>query len=894
MPRDAESVIVKTTCPYCGVGCGVAAERTGARELKVKGDTEHPANAGRLCSKGTALGNTFALKGRLLEPKMRKDGVLETVDWEDALDAVAQKFNAVIAEHGPDAVAFYVSGQLLTEDYYAVNKLAKGYIGTANIDTNSRLCMSSAVAAHKLAFGADLVPAIYDDLTEADLLVFSGHNAAWTHPVLFRRLEEKSGQKRVCIDPKRTDTAKACDLHLMIKPQSDVRLWNGLCAYLIGCDAIDHDFVDRHTEGFTRLMSSLCGDDQSLEAIAEDCGITVADLKTFYEMFRDTPRTVSLFSQGSNQSAQGVNKGLSLINAHLLSGKIGKPGAAPFSITGQPNAMGGREVGGLANMLAAHMDFDEASRARVQRYWQSPNMAPRAGLKAVDMFEAARQGKVKAIWIMATNPMVSLPDTNMVREALERCELVVVSDVVERTDTLDFAHIQLPAAAWGEKNGTVTNSERVISRQRPIAPLAGKCRPDWAIVADVARRMDSSWDEAFRWQGPNEVFEEHAGLTAYENNGTRFLNLSGLTGMTRREFDAMTPTRWPYTLGATRTDRLFGDGRFNTPSGRARLHPVKSSGPAHAPTPDFPFSLNSSRVRDHWHTLTRTALAPELNRHTPEPFVEVHPKDAARIGLHDGRLARVATAYGEAVLKAQVTRDVREGNLSVPIHWTRQFAPDGRSNQMISPARDALSGQPEFKHTPAHISTFSETWHGFVLRSHDEDQAEWPQGVIWRRIPAAHADRFEIAGIAQLADLDGLIGAPGLLSLDDTKTGVVRRVRIEDGRLKAVAFVAPINKRLPSRDWLLERFGDETLSAEDRAALLLGRLPGVEDVGRLICACRNVGQKTIDAAIADGALTVEAIGMVTTAGTSCGSCKGELKQCLLAHAGSKKEIVNAA
>jgi assimilatory nitrate reductase catalytic subunit len=888
------AVKTRTTCPYCGVGCGVKAEVTADRRMTVKGDETHPANQGRLCSKGTALGNTFGLEGRLLEPKIRKNSVLQPASWDEALDAVARKFNAVITEHGPDAVAFYVSGQLLTEDYYAVNKLAKGYIGTANVDTNSRLCMSSAVAAHKMAFGADLVPGIYDDLLEADLLVFSGHNAAWTHPVLYRRIEgraqsSENPQMRICIDPKRTDTAKACDLHLMIRPQTDVRLWNGLCAHLIARDAIDHDFIDQHTQGYSRLIAALCEEDQSLEAVALDCGISPGDLKTFFDAFLHTPKVVSLFSQGSNQSAQGVHKGLSLINAHLLSGKIGKPGAAPFSITGQPNAMGGREVGGLANMLAAHMDFDDASKSLVQRYWQSPTIAPKPGLKAVDMFEAVRTGKIKAIWIMATNPMVSMPDTNKIHEALSHCELVVVSDIIARTDTMDMAHIQLPAAGWGEKDGTVTNSERVISRQRQTTSLPGHVRPDWAIIADVARRMNSAWDKAFAWRAPHEVFAEHAGLTAFENTGQRFLNLSGFAGINAIQYDAMVPTRWPY-LGSGSTHRLFADGRFATPSGRARLIAPKATGPANATSPDFPFSLNSARVRDHWHTLTRTALAPELNRHVSEPLLDIHPKDARRLGIKDGRLTCVNTGYGEAILKARVTDDVREGNLSVPMHWTRQFAPFGRSNQMINPAVDALSGQPEFKHTPARVTAYNEVWHGFVMtpRDFDGELPRWGDDTIWRRTAHAFADCYEIAGIEPI-DVSMI---EATLTLDDTATGLTRRVRIENGRLTRVIFVAPIHKHLPARDWLLERFGDMVLDAKDRAALLIGRVPGVEDKGRIICACRSVGQKTIDAAIAEGAATVEEIGEITTAGTACGSCKGELKQCLLAHA--KKESAHAA
>ena len=889
MFEPAPTTRTNTTCPYCGVGCGVTATLTGPRQLDVKGDKSHPANLGRLCSKGTALGSTFGLEGRILQPQIRINGQLEPTDWDTALDTIAQKFNAVINEHGPDAVAFYVSGQLLTEDYYAINKLAKGYIGTANIDTNSRLCMSSAVAAHKLAFGADLVPAIYDDLTEADLLIFSGHNAAWTHPVLYRRLEARgpdtaSPQMRICIDPRRTDTAKACDLHLMIKPQTDVRLWNGLAAWLIGHGDLDHDFIDRHTDGFTRLMTGLCADDQSLDAIAADCGVPAKDIETFYNAFRRTPKTVSLFSQGSNQSAQGVNKGLALINAHLISGKIGKPGAAPFSITGQPNAMGGREVGGLANMLTAHMDFDDASKALVQRYWQSPTIAPKPGLKAVDMFEAVHDGRIKAIWIMATNPMVSLPDTNRVREALEKCELVVVSDVIARTDTMQMAHIQLPAAAWGEKDGTVTNSERVISRQRGMVPLPGDVRPDWAIIADVARRMDSAWDKAFAWKTPNDVFQDYVGLTSFENDGRRFLDLGGLHGLSHADYDRLSPTRWPVAKGGQPAGRLFSDGRFATPNSRARLHPVQSQGPANATTPDFPLSLNSGRVRDHWHTLTRTALAPQLNRHAGEPLLDIHPKDAARLHIKDGRLARVTTHYGEAIARARVTDDVREGSLHLPMHWTRTFAPFGRSNQLINPAVDPRSGQPEFKHTPAQASAYNESWHGFVMlpRDFDGELPTWSDDVIWRRASHAFADSYEVAGHAPFTDFDVLAGRGVLLTLDDPKTGVVRRVRLEDRRLTGVAFLAPAHKRLPPRDWLLERFGDLVLDSKDRSALLIGRLPGGVDQGRIICACRNVGEKTIATAINDGASTVDLIGAATTAGTACGACKGELKQCLIA------------
>jgi assimilatory nitrate reductase catalytic subunit len=881
---------VATTCPYCGVGCGVKAKLMEGRALSVSGDEAHPANQGQLCSKGTALGGTFSLKGRLLGPKRRTEEGLKDVSWSEALDEVANTFRRIIAEHGPDAVAFYVSGQLLSEDYYAVNKLAKGFIGTANIDTNSRLCMASAVAAQKLSFGADLVPAIYDDLDIADLLIFSGHNAAWTHPVLYRRIETRIGQKRICIDPKRTDTSKAADLHLMLRPQTDVRLWNGLSAYLIRENILDHDFIAAHTDGFDALKAELSKDDQSLEAIAKDCGLETKDVATFYEAFGATPKTVSLFSQGSNQSTQGVSKGLSLINAHLLSGKIGKPGAAPFSITGQPNAMGGREVGGLSNMLAAHMDFDEDSKSRVQRYWNSPTIAQTSGLKAVDMFEAVHSGKIKAIWIMATNPLVSLPNTDRVRDALKACELVVVSDVVEHTDTMALAHFQLPAAAWGEKDGTVTNSERMISRQRNITPLPEQVRPDWAIVAEVAKKINPDWSYGFNWQGADEVFSEYAGLTAFENNGTRFLDLGGLEGLDRQGFDSLTPTRWPYPKGHAPSGRLFTNGRFATASGRAQLRPVRAKGPAHPQTPNLPFSLNTTRIRDQWHTMTRTGLAPELNQHMPEPLLDIHPNDAKALGIQHGRLARVKTDLGEAIIKANVTEDVRQGDLSLPIHWTRLLAPFGRSNGLIHPAVDPVSGQPEFKHTPASVGAYNELWHGFVMIAKDSPDLNTllnkplNQDVIWRLVQHAASNLYEISGHDFDHSFDrfsDLFDPEQAISLKDETTGLRRQILIEDNQLKGVLFLAPIDKTLPSRHWLVERFEDETISAQDRSALLIGRLPNTIDPGRIICACNGIGQKIIEAAIFDGANSIEAIGEVTCAGTACGSCKGELKQLLL-------------
>ncbi|HEY5412485.1 MAG TPA: molybdopterin-dependent oxidoreductase, partial [Caulobacteraceae bacterium] len=489
---------VRTTCPYCGVGCGVSATAGQDRNLSVAGDPAHPANFGWLCSKGMALGSTVGLEGRLLDPMIGA----RKVGWPEAVSHLARRLNDTIARHGPDSVAFYVSGQLLTEDYYAANKLMKGFIGSANIDTNSRLCMASAVVAHQQAFGADLVPGCYEDLDLAGLVVFSGHNAAWTHPVLFRRMEAARvrGQRWVAIDPRRTDTAEMADLHLAIAPQTDVRLWNGLTAWLIERGLYDRDFVADRTSGMNALTANLGADDQTPAAVAADCGVAEHDLVAFFRLFAETPRTVSLFSQGSNQSVQGVAKGLALINAHLITGRIGKPGACPFSITGQPNAMGGREVGGMASTLAAHMGFDEASRARVGRFWGSDRIAAGPGLKAVEMFDAVLDGRIKAIWIMATNPAVSLPASGRVRESLARCPLVIVSDCMAETDTMAFAHVKLPALAWGEKDGAVTNSERCISRQRPVFAPPGQARPDWRIIADVATAMGHG--NGFGWTTP--------------------------------------------------------------------------------------------------------------------------------------------------------------------------------------------------------------------------------------------------------------------------------------------------------------------------------------------------------------------------------------------------------
>ncbi|MGH6909301.1 MAG: molybdopterin-dependent oxidoreductase [Phenylobacterium sp.] len=869
---------VRTTCPYCGVGCGVSATADG-RMLEVTGDAAHPANLGRLCSKGAALGATVGLEGRLLTPMIRD----RQASWAEATALVARRFKETIARHGPDAVAFYVSGQLLTEDYYAANKLMKGFIGSGNIDTNSRLCMASAVTAHKLAFGADLVPGCYEDLDLADLVVFSGHNAAWTHPVLFRRMEQARarGQRHVVIDPRRTDTAQVADLHLPLAPQTDVRLWNGLLADLMRRGAVDRAYVAAHVSGFAEVEAALAKDDQSPSAVAMDCGVSQPALEQFFDWFAQTPRTVSLFSMGANQSAQGVAKGLAILNAHLATGRIGKPGACPFSITGQPNAMGGRETGGMATTLAAHMDFDEASRARVARFWGAPKVAERPGLKAVEMFDAVADGRIKAIWIMATNPAVSLPDAGRVRAALAACPFVAVSDCMADTDTMAFAHVKLPALAWGEKDGAVTNSERRISRQRPLFDPPGEARADWRIIAGVGAAM--GYGEAFGWRGPAQVFREWARLTAYEND-RRTLNLGPLVALTPQGYEDLEPVQWPVT-GDGGTARLFTDGRFETPDGRAQMVPTPAAGPAQATDAAFPLALNTGRVRDHWHTLTRTGLAPDLCRHAPEPYVEIHPADAERAGVSDGALTRVQTAQGEAVALAQVSDRQRAGSIFMPMHWTAAFAPSGRANPLVAAKVDPRSGQPEFKHTPARVRPYRETWRGFLFA-----REAWaaPAGLdlVWRRIPQTGCQLHEFAGRGDSEERESLRravtrGAPAdVLRYDDASVGSLREAYLQGERLERVLFTTTGGAQ-PPRDWLAELFAADALSVQDRMALLIGRAPGrVVDAGPMVCACRGVRAERIKAAMADGAATLDAIGEATGAGANCGSCRPEIAHIL--------------
>ncbi len=880
MDGSLASAPVRTTCPYCGVGCGLTVSNAGGGKAVVAGDPSHPANFGRLCSKGAALGETLSLDGRLLHPEIRG----RRMDWPTALDAVAQGFARTIAEHGPDAVAFYVSGQLLTEDYYVANKLAKGFLGTGNIDTNSRLCMASSVAGHRRAFGADIVPGSYQDFDLADLVVLVGSNLAWCHPVLFQRLAQaRRARPRltvVTIDPRRTSTAEESDLHIALRPGSDAVLFNGLLAYLAKSGHRAASFVDRHTAGEREAVIA-AGTAGSAAEVARACGVTTAIIERFYALFAERARAVTVYSQGINQSASGTDKVNAIINCHLFTGRIGRPGMGPFSVTGQPNAMGGREVGALANQLAAHMDFSAVDCDRVRRFWQAPNLATRPGLKAVDLFRTVGEGRIKAIWIMATNPAVSLPDAGAVKAALSACPLVVVSDGVRATETGDLADILLPASLWGERNGTVTNSERRISRQRPFQPAPGEARPDWWILSEVAKRLGHG--RAFAYRSPADIFREHAALSGFENDGARGFDIGALAAIDDAAYDALQPVQWPFPARAGRSrERLFADGGFFTPDKRAGFVPVAPRAPAYPADAEFPLVLNTGRVRDQWHTMTRTAI-PRLMVHTPEPFLAIHPLDAAAAGLADGGLARVESRWGAGVFRVRPDDGQRRGEVFVPMHWSGPFASDSAVNRAVNPAVDPVSGQPELKHTPVRARPFAADWHAVAVARRRLDISAFPYGVV---VAGEGSWRHELAGTgpARAAStlLAGMLadGVSPTVEFHDPVGGRNRAAWFSNGRIEACLFVGDADE-LRSRTWLGQLFLAGHLAEADRAALLSGRASGASVAsGPVVCACYGVCRDEIEKAAAGGAGTVEAVGVALKAGTNCGSCVPELRKIL--------------
>ncbi len=871
---------VNTTCPYCGVGCGVLARVDADGATSVQGDPDHPANFGKLCSKGSALGETLGLEGRILHPEIEG----RQAGWDEALGLVAERFSRTIAEHGPDSVAFYVSGQLLTEDYYVANKLMKGFIGSANIDTNSRLCMASSVAGHKRAFGEDVVPGTYEDLDLADLVVLVGSNTAWCHPILYQRLlaaRATRGTKIVVVDPRRTATANECDLHLGIDPGTDVLLFNGLLGHIACSGSVDQNYIAEATSGFAETLSVAMADGSSPEIVAAGCGLAPADVRLFFELFAATERCITIYSQGVNQSAHGTDKVSAIINCHLATGRIGRPGMGPFSVTGQPNAMGGREVGGLANQLAAHMNFEDQSAVEsVARFWKAPNIARSPGLKAVDMFRAAGDGRIKALWIMGTNPAVSMPDATRVRTALKNCDFVVVSDVT-RTDTTRFADVLLPAAAWGEKDGTVTNSERRISRQRAFLPMPGAARADWRIICDVARLM--GFGAAFDYGGPAEIFREHAALSGFENNGERLFDIGALAYLPKAEYETLVPRLWPAADKVKNAIRLFGGRRFPTPDGRARFIAVRQEGVAHSTDAQRPIGLNSGRLRDQWHTMTRTGRVPRLAANAPEPAVEISPVDAARNGYGDGDLVRLDSPHGFARARVKVTDAQKPGTAFLPMHWSGQYAANSGAGTLASPSCDPFSGQPELKYVPVRISREDVAWAGVLVSRRDLR----PTGFVhWSRRAVGGGWVYDFCG-TETPDQGILLTRrfldafrrDALIEYTDRHGLNYRAAALDqDGALAEALMVAPPGQ-LPPRDWLVALLGTrQPLSPSDRMALLSGRSPvPLPSIGRIVCACFNIGANQIADAISTGCASVEQIGERLRAGTNCGSCRPEIR-----------------
>ena len=855
---------VKTTCPYCGVGCGVLAKREANGTVTIKGDPDHPANFGRLCSKGLALGETLGLEQRLLRPRI--NGV--DVAWTDATSLVAQKFSDAIRHHGPDSVAFYVSGQLLTEDYYVANKMMKGFIGSANIDTNSRLCMASAVAGHKRAFGADIVPCNYTDLEEANLIVLVGSNLAWCHPVLFQRIQaarEKRGSKLVVIDPRCTATAECSDLYLQIKSGSDVSLFNGLLRHLYFNGEVDSRFVLAHTEGLAATMLNANQHDD--DRVAADTGLAPDLLLQFYKMFAAHAKTVTGFSMGVNQAEDGTNKVNAIINCHLLTGRIGMDGAGPFSITGQPNAMGGREVGGLANMLAAHMDFNNPGhRVAVQDFWHAPRMVQKPGLKAVDLFNAMRAGQIKALWIMATNPAVSMPNSSRIVEALKACPFVVVSDVTANTETAQYADVLLPAMGWGEKDGTVTNSERRISRQRQFMPVTGEAKPDWRIMCDVANCMGFA---GFDYQSPSEIFAEHAALTQVLNDGSRSLDLGSIASL---NYDSLSPRQWG-------GERPFANGVFETCSRKACFVATEALNKVPRETPGF--TLNTGRIRDHWHTMTRTGLVPKLFDHRAEPYIEIHRADADALHLRDAELAFVEGPNGYSVVRVLVSDGVSSGSIFQPMHWSNSFASAAKVNVSTLGVVDPVSGQPALKSGQVSIRRFAAQWFGFgVLAGSNR-----PLFDYWAARPLAAGQSFECAGLEPPENWSTLMAH--LIDLDDSEfevsqvtsssSKVFRCVALRQGKLH-LAFFASERPVAASRHWLQQALGTEVGALQ----CLAGRpATAVADTGPIVCSCNAIGRMQIHAAAkSNPSATIHQLCELTRAGTGCGSCRPEVQKIL--------------
>lgn len=694
----------KTTCCYCGVGCGIVVHKNKQGKLHIEGDKTHPVNKGMLCSKGMNLHYTAMEKGdRLLYPEIRynKSMPLQRVTWDKALDRVAAVFKALIEKYGPESVAFYASGQCLTEEYYVINKLMKGFIGSNNMDTNSRLCMSSAVAAYKMSLGEDSVPISYDDIELADCIFVAGGNPAWCHPILWRRVEAAKANnpnlKIIVSDPRRTQTCAHADVHLQVKPGTDIILHNAIGRALIENGDTDQHFVQHHAQGFEEFKKTVFI--RTVAEAAAMCEVNEEDIYTAAMYIGQAKGFITMWTMGLNQSVIGVHKNLSLINLNLITGHIGKPGSGPFSLTGQPNAMGGREVGGLANLLPAHRNLSSiGDRQFVQNFWNSKPIAERPGYTATEMFEALNDGRLKAIWIIGTNPLVSLPDVRKAEEALKKARFVVVQDMSCKPETLAYADVILPAATWGEKEGTMTNSERRITYLSKMFDAPGEAMPDAEIICRFAQKMGY---HGFDYNGPSEIYDEHCRLTAGST-----IDVSGLS------YDILKQKRsvqWPYTTGEAGfgTERLFADKKFYTPSQKAIIHAVDSPNQSEPVTNGLPLILTTGRIRDQWHTMSRSGKVNKLNTHIAQSFIEINPIDAEERTISDDDVIEVFNSRGSVRVKARITPDIKKGVVFLPMHWGKILGSDStRCNNVTNNIVDSISKEPDFKYAAVQVQRY--------------------------------------------------------------------------------------------------------------------------------------------------------------------------------------------
>ncbi|WP_342129104.1 nitrate reductase [Hydrogenophaga sp. OTU3427] len=912
----------RSTCPYCGVGCGVIIESDGAQITGVRGDPDHPANFGKLCTKGSTLHLTatpqVTRQTRLLQPlrRLERGGATTPLSWDAALDLASERIGGVVQAHGPDAVGLYLSGQLLTEDYYVFNKLAKGLLGTNNVDTNSRLCMSSAVAGYKLTLGADAPPACYDDVNHAQCLFIVGSNAAYAHPILFRRIEEAKranpAMKVIVADPRRTDTAELADLFLPLLPGSDVMLFHGLLHIMLWEGWIDASYIAAHTSGFDELKALVR--EHTPESVAEACGLRKEDLFTAARWFATSTATLSLYCQGLNQSSSGTAKNATLINLHLATGQIGKPGAGPFSLTGQPNAMGGREVGGLANLLSAHRDLaNPAHRAEVEALWgldrMGINVPDKPGKTAVEMFQAAADGEIKALWIACTNPAQSMPDQATVRRALQRAEFVIVQEAFASASTCDFADLLLPATTWGEKEGTVTNSERRISRVRAAVPAAGVARHDWLIAVDVAQRLEArlrpGQPSLFNYPTPESIWLEHR-----ESTRGRDLDITGLSYAT---LEQRGPQQWPLPEGSAHGRvRLYENGIFPTADGRARFAALPWRALAEPRESRFPFSLTTGRLRDQWHGMTRTGTLGRLFGHVAEPSVQLNPQDMERRGLKDGDLVHVTSKRGSIVLPAQGDAGTGLSQAFIAMHWGPEYL-SGRSsigeplagvNAITTSAYCPSSKQPELKHAAVKVLKAELPWTLLAVAWLPDDQALATLAALRRLMPAfefascvpfgrertgvllraAAHDAPDTALIDQIEQLLGL-ATPDALRYNDRRLGQRRTARlVRQGEATTLeAFVLAGDSRAEA--WILPLLQDQ-LPAGGYGRLLL--MPGakapvaVVAKGRQVCTCFNVTEPAITERLSacEGSEDerLAALQGSLKCGTNCGSCVPELRR----------------